>query len=157
MNTGISVELPLTFENRKHIFYLVYELGVLRVFIKQENVVNEYTNMFIYERDETDEDDGDDGDEEMTDNENDENDISLLKLKNLSETTNEDEFNILIGNHVLTFFFIYPFVEVYYDPNNTTYDQTITIDNLLTRVRMGKELFLMVGVPENKIKVGYVL
>lgn len=166
-DAGVSVEMPYTFENRKHIYYLLQE-AMLEPYVHRPKDYDEVYGL-KYEYNFNDD----------KDNENDENDdhpyydnaygFSLPSesfLKKASMVDDQKEFDEMLSasnkNYdQLTFTFLYPFLNA--SARNISrrkhphiFKQLYeTPDGLIKTIQRGQELFLTVGVPPQKIRIGY--
>lgn len=175
VNAGVSVSMPFTFENRKHIYYLLQESLNAYVQRKQDydeiyDIKYEY-NFFNDEENNEDKDENNkenNNDDENNDDQNNENKsycgFSLPSesfLKKVSMMEDEKEFDDKSGRYKqLTFIFLYPFLDasvrnISRRSHPHIFEQSFrTPDYLIQTIQKGRELFLKVGVPSNLIQIG---
>ena len=138
VNSGISVKLPLTFENRKHICNL-FESYNCRIFLQKED---DYDEVKEVEKDyiETYKD--------------------LLEIDTKYEFDKECEFGKEY-EYNLVFYFLYPVFDAHARnisrrENPNIYEHTYeSPDSIINKINIGKEFFLSMGIPQKDIKFGF--
>lgn len=168
-DAGVSVEMKFTFENRKHIYYLLQE-AMLEPYVHRPKDYDEVYSLkyeYYFKDDEKyDENNENNHDHPYYDNRYGFSLPSELFLKKASMVDDQKEFDEMVtasnkNYDQLTFTFLYPFLNAH--ARNISrrkhphiFEQLyVTPDNLIKTIQKGQELFLNVGVPPQKIRIGY--
>lgn len=163
VDTGVSVQLRFTFENRKHIYYLLQECLVESYVQHKKDYDEIYSIEYEYNFNEK---------ENEENEENEENDnhygfslpsASFLKKVSMMDDEKEFEERLDKSNNYsqLTFIFLYPFLNAHARNMSRREHAHIfeqlynTPDNLVQTIQEGQEFFLKIGVPQKLIRIGY--
>lgn len=170
VDTGVSVQLPFTFENRKHIYYLLQESFVESYVQRKKDYDEIYSIKYEYNFNEKEKNEN----EKENENENDDHvyydnhygfslpSESFLKKVSMMEDEKEFEERFKSNKHnQLTFIFLYPFLNAHARNMSRREHPHIfeqlynTPDNLIQTIQKGQEFFLKIGVPQKLIRIGY--
>lgn len=139
VHSGVSVNLPLTFENRKHIYNLFQNCPhSCLIFVQEENEYDEVREV-------------EDGDQNYN------------FLKDLIEIQSENDFTLFVEKECkkLTFYFLYPVFNAYARNisrrvNPAIYSHTYeTPDDIINDINLGRDFFTNLGIPKKDIKFGF--
>jgi hypothetical protein len=142
---GVSVSLPLTFENIKLILRLLemrMDIRVLRTYVSGMN----------------------ENEDEIKDYENDDFEVDMID--EFDEDITEDEFNEICNKldleiNGITFHFIYNCAAIYADnisfrqTSHLFYSNECTPSDFIANIQRGSETFRSVQVPEHLIMIGH--